>query len=160
MATPVVRLSEHITLKEMVATSHREFLDENSRPSGSVVANLTRVASEQLETVRAHFKAPVMVHSGYRCSGLNHAIGGSVGSQHLTGSAVDFHVSGVDLAAVFDFIAYGGRNREAAFPFGQVILEGWGSMGPTWVHVSLPDKSRDLVDEVLTMSNGRYTRLR
>lgn len=159
MATPA-RLSEHFTLKEMVATTHREFLDENSRPPGSVVANLTRVAKELLEPVRAHFKAAVFVHSGYRCPRLNHAIGGSVGSQHLTGAAADFHVDDVDLTAVFDFIAYGGRNREAAFPFGQVILEGWGSNGPTWVHVSLPDPSRDLVDEVLTMSNGRYTRLR
>mgnify|MGYP002144369714 CR=1 FL=1 len=49
--------------------------------SAAIKANLTRVAVELLEPIRALFKVPVQVNSGYRCAELNAAVGGSATSR-------------------------------------------------------------------------------
>lgn len=56
-----------------------------------------------LEDVRRHFEKPIKINSGCRCRAHNEAEGGSNGSQHTKGRAVDFVVSGVnpDLVAVY-----------------------------------------------------------
>lgn len=48
-----------------------------------------------LETIRAHFGAPVKINSAYRTQAHNEAVGGSSNSQHLYGMAADIVVQGV-----------------------------------------------------------------
>jgi zinc D-Ala-D-Ala carboxypeptidase len=124
-------ISEHFTWSEAVRTEHRTLLVRNAEAlavSPSAQTAVRAVAETLLEPLRAHFGRPVMVHSWFRCPDLNAAIGGSATSQHPKGEAVDFHVAGVPLVDVFDWIRHEGP------PFGQVILEG---KIPSWVHWSL-----------------------
>lgn len=63
-----------------------------------------------LEVVRAHFKAPVNITSGPRCTKHNKDCGGAKNSQHLITSnlqdvtAVDIRVQGVEHKVVYNFL--------------------------------------------------------
>ena len=56
-----------------------------------------------LEQIGEHFRKPIQAHSGCRCLRWNEAVGGSPGSRHLTGSAMDFHLEGVSHQALYDY---------------------------------------------------------
>ena len=51
---------------------------------------------EYLQTIRNHFKAPVIINSGYRCAQHNRRVGGASKSKHLLGMAADIKVKGVE----------------------------------------------------------------
>lgn len=53
-----------------------------------------------LETIRTHFDAPVVIHSGYRTPQYNAKAGGVAHSQHCYGTAADISVKGQTPAAV------------------------------------------------------------
>jgi zinc D-Ala-D-Ala carboxypeptidase len=150
------RLSPHFSFAEMTRTDNRRFLDENRQPPAHLLPAGVALCETLLEPIRAHFGQPVVIHSGYRCPALNHAIGGALSSQHLKFEAADFHVSGVALVDVWTWVW-----RHSGLPFGQLILEGWGGGRPGWIHLSLGEgyRDEDRCLEVLTMSGGRYTRV-
>lgn len=125
-------LSTHFTLAELTTT--RTGLP--NVPDHETRERLVRVCAF-LEIVRAHFGRPIAVHSGYRSPAVNAAVGGSKTSQHMKGEAVDFHVDGVPLVDVFDWI------RRSDIPFGQLLLEGANPATPTWIHLSLGEPYRE-----------------
>ena len=53
-----------------------------------------------LQKIRSHFRKYTEITSGYRPTGYNSAIGGASGSLHITGQAVDFYISGVDVKEI------------------------------------------------------------
>ena len=53
-----------------------------------------------LQKIRTHFKKPITINSGYRCSTHNKAVGGASSSNHTKGMAADIVVSGVKPAEV------------------------------------------------------------
>lgn len=125
-------LTPHFTLAELTTT--RTGLPNT--PGEAEVAKLRKVA-EMLETIRAHFGRPVAVHSGYRSPAVNAAVGGSKTSQHMLAEAADFHVDGVGLVEVFDWI-----RLHSGIAYGQVLLEGADPKTPTWLHLSLGEPYR------------------
>ena len=56
-----------------------------------------------LQAIRNHFGQPVNINSGYRTANHNKAVGGSVYSQHLFGTAADIAVQGVKPSDVADY---------------------------------------------------------
>lgn len=68
-----------------------------------------------LETIRAHFDAPVVIHSAYRTPQYNTKVGGVAHSQHCYGMAADISVRGHAPAEV------------AAFA--RQIMPDWGGVG-------------------------------
>ena len=48
-----------------------------------------------LQKIRDHFKKPVLINSGYRCSKHNSSVGGAYNSKHKTGQAADIRINGV-----------------------------------------------------------------
>lgn len=56
------------------------------------------------DRVRDHFKAPVQVSSGVRCSRHNANVGGVSNSRHLAGKAMDFCVRGKTSAQVLAYV--------------------------------------------------------
>jgi len=73
---------------------------------------------------------PINVTSGYRCDGLNRAVGGSPLSAHLAGRAVDFVPVLVDVRAAMLQLC------ESDIPFDKLILEG--IAGEWWLHAQVP----------------------
>jgi len=57
-----------------------------------------------LQPLRDKLKKPIVITSGYRNSTVNHLVGGVDTSQHTKGQAVDFHVDGMTIPQVIDFI--------------------------------------------------------
>ncbi len=79
-------LSEHFTLEEMTATSHREIVNT---PLPEHVQNLRKLCGEFLEPLRLRF-GPLRINSGYRSPALNADIPGSArDSAHSYGCAAD-----------------------------------------------------------------------
>ena len=59
-----------------------------------------------LEDVRSEMGKPIRITSGCRCEAHNLHVGGSKGSQHLTGRAADFTVAGVSAAEVQAYLKF------------------------------------------------------
>ena len=126
MITPDTRLSEHLTWGEAIHTRHTEFMAEQQNPPPEVRANLRRAALDAFEPVRALWRCPVLVNSGYRCPELNKKIGGSKTSMHMQGLAFDIVPLGIDLHDGWRRLMY------SSIVLDQAIWE-YG----TWIHIGL-----------------------
>lgn len=86
-----------------------------------------------LETIRAHFGAPVTINSGYRTPQYNSKVGGVAHSQHCYGTAADITVRGQAPATV------------AAFA--RQIMSDWGGVGiyakKGFTHIDVREKRSD-----------------
>ena len=86
-----------------------------------------------LETIRAHFGAPVVIHSGYRTPQYNENVGGVAHSQHCYGMAADISVKGQTSAAV------------AAYA--RQLMPNWGGVGiytkKGFTHIDVREKKSD-----------------
>ena len=95
-----MKLSEHFELGELTKTKH--LTADGNIPSHVHIENLKRLCGwlEQLRrrwnNIYGEGNDPIIINSGYRSPEVNKAIGGVVGSNHLTGCAVDIHVYGIE----------------------------------------------------------------
>ena len=138
----MTKLSEHFTLEELVASQYAARKGINNAPSAIIISNLTQL-SNGLEKVRALLNAPILVSSGYRCTQLNIAVGGSSKSDHVLGYAADFTCPkfGTPKDIVKAIIA-------SNIQFSQIIYEGM------WVHLSFaPNMKREAL--TATFKNGK-----
>lgn len=119
----MTRVSEHFTFAELTITEHRDFLDEQAEAPAQVRANLVRLAVDLLEPARL-MVGPLRVNSGYRCPGLNRAIGGALTSAHMDGLAADVVPVRMPLGDAYELIL------QSSLPWDQLILE-WGR----WIHL-------------------------
>ena len=122
-----MNLTEHFTLAELTATSHRQF--ENT-PNEAETANLQRLAEflEQVKTVLGG--KPVMINSGFRCKQVNDSVGSKDTSQHRIGCAADIRVPGMTPDAVVRAVIASG------LPYDQIIRE-----FDSWTHISVPNNA-------------------
>lgn len=58
-----------------------------------LVHNVLRLATN-LQVLRDHVDAPIIINSGYRSPKYNMAIGGAANSYHTKGMAADIHIPG------------------------------------------------------------------
>ena len=123
-----MNLSEHFTLEELTATSHRQF---DNTPNDAEMGNLVLLA-ELLEKVKAFLNGkPIMVNSAFRSKAVNDSVGSKDTSQHRTGCAADIRVPGMTPDAVVRAII------AAGLPYDQLIRE-----FDAWTHISIADKPR------------------
>ena len=120
-----MNLSEHFTLEELTATSHREF---DNTPKASELANLMRLAAllEQVKTLLGG--KPVMINSGFRSKQVNDSVGSKDTSQHRIGCAADIRVPGMTPNEVVQAI------MASDIGYDQLIRE-----FDSWTHISVPD---------------------
>jgi hypothetical protein len=120
-----MQLSEHFSLEELIATSHRQF---DNTPNASEIANLTRLAAmlEQVKTLLGG--KPVMINSGFRSKQVNDAVGSKDTSQHRIGCAADIRVPGMTPNEVVQALI------KSDIAYDQLIRE-----FDSWTHISVPD---------------------
>ena len=123
-----MNLTEHFTLEELTATSHRQF---DNTPNETETANLQKLA-EFLEQVKTLLDGkPIMVNSAFRSKQVNDSVGSKDTSQHRLGYAADFKVPGMTPDQVVRALV------ASDLPFDQVIRE-----FDAWTHVSISPSPR------------------
>jgi len=121
-------MTEHFTLAELTATSHRQF---DNTPNETETANLQKLA-EFLEQVKEALDGkPIMINSAFRSKQVNDSVGSKDTSQHRTGCAADFKVPSMTPDAVVRAII------AAGLPYDQIIRE-----FDAWTHISISDTPR------------------
>jgi len=148
-----MHLSKNFTLAELTHSQEAVRKGLDNTPDPDTLENL-KVLASGLESVReALGSIPIVVSSGYRSPKVNAAVGGSRGSQHLSGLAADFTAPkfGTPKEICLEIIAAGVK-------FDQLICEGVSEKCPegAWVHVSFGEPARG---QVLTakFTNGKAT---
>jgi zinc D-Ala-D-Ala carboxypeptidase len=113
-------ISQHVTLGELIRSETAKRLGISNMPTQEHIENLKAICEHIFEPIRAEFRVPIYISSGYRSKALNKAIKGSATSQHCKGEALDLDVDGhshdITNKQIFDFIV-------AKLPFDQVINE-------------------------------------
>jgi hypothetical protein len=122
------KLSEHFTLEELCATSHKEFQKKNLEYGKTIKTRLENLANF-LEEVSVVCDSPLLITSGVRCPELNKAVGGVATSQHVTGHAAD--IIPQKNGSVQDHFC---KIFKSHLIYDQLILEE--TKGKIWIHIS------------------------
>jgi zinc D-Ala-D-Ala carboxypeptidase len=134
-----MQISEHLTLAELIRSESAKRNGITNMPTEEHIANLKLLAETIFEPIRANFRCPILISSGYRSKELNAKIGGAMTSQHSFGQAIDIDMDGTNYgvtnAEIFNYI-------KAKLPFDQLIWEFGNETNPDWVHVSYSDRHR------------------
>ena len=137
-----MRLSQHFTLGELCKTK----TGIENVPNEAQVNNLKRVC-QWLERLRQKYNLnikekiknkndePIIINSGYRSSQVNKAVGGAPNSNHLTGCAVDIHVSGMEQLIRYAAILLD-ISDERQEDFDELLLER-SPRGTYWLHFAV-----------------------
>jgi hypothetical protein len=132
-------ISEHLTLAELIRSESAKRNGISNMPTAEHIANLKLLAEHIFQPIRANFRCPILISSGYRSKELNAKIGGANTSQHSFGQAIDIDMDGtnygVDNQEIFYFI-------KDKLPFDQLIWEFGNDKNPDWVHCSYSDRHR------------------
>lgn len=146
---------KYFTINELTKSATATRLGIANKPDAAAKKALTALVDNVLDPLRAAWKRPIVVNSGYRCAALNRAVGGATMSQHLYGEAVDiedYSRSRAQNAKLFDLI------RSLGLPFDQLIYESPNSLGPDWIHVSYGPRNRRQV--LRQTSSGGYRQIK
>lgn len=148
-----MNLTPNFTFEELTRTENRDLLQKNIAMANDPVikANLTRLAKELLEPIRALVKAPIQITSGYRCPDLNTRVGGSATSQHIRGEAADFVVQGYETEALEVQLVTRIAKQLPDLKWGQLLVEAG------CIHVSLGTKKEIAYYDVPTKTKKVFT---
>ena len=134
-----MKLSEHLELAEIIKSESAKRNDISNMPTAEHIANLKLLAEHIFEPIRANFRCPILISSGYRSKELNAKVGGSNTSQHSLGQAIDIDMDGTSYGVENEEIFYYIKDK---LPFDQLIWEFGTDKNPAWVHVSYSDRHR------------------
>ena len=129
------KLSEHFTLGELTKTSAKT--PDGNIPSHVHIENLKNLCENWLEPLR-QAQGPIIINSGYRSEAVNKAIGGVKGSNHLTGCAVDIHVTGMEQAIHYASILLDSSAKYKQ-EFDELLIER-SRKGTYWLHFAVRPK--------------------
>jgi len=134
-----MKLSEHLELAVIIRSESAKRNDISNMPTAEHIANLKLLAEHIFEPIRANFRCPILISSGYRSKELNAKVGGSNTSQHSLGQAIDIDMDGTSFGVENEEIFYYIKDK---LPFDQLIWEFGTDKNPAWVHVSYSDRHR------------------
>tara|TARA_R110000824_G_scaffold235096_3_gene423835 strand:+ start:1338 stop:1799 length:462 start_codon:yes stop_codon:yes gene_type:complete len=124
-------ISNHISYKEGTYSNTATRRGIDNTPNEEQLANMSLIADEVFEPLRAYVGGPIKINSFFRSPKLNTAIGGSSKSQHCKGQAIDLDdtFGRSTNAEMYEFI-------KEHLDFDQIIWEFGDDENPAWVHVS------------------------
>lgn len=143
----------YFSLDELCKSSTAVRLGIDNTPDAEAERNLRELVAQVLDPLRSSWGKPIVVNSGYRCEGLNKAVGGAAGSQHRKGLAADIEAvtrKREDNRRLFQLA------RDLGLPYDQLIAE----YGFDWVHISWAEHPRREVLEAVRLSNGKTSYIR
>lgn len=76
-----IQLTPHFKLSELCTTTHKDLSKKNLEEAKKMMGRMYQLAGFA-ERVREILGKPMIITSGYRCPGLNKAVGGATTSQH------------------------------------------------------------------------------
>jgi hypothetical protein len=85
-----MKLSEHFTLEELIASDIAARHGIDNIPSSPLIISNLKSLAEGLEDVRKLLGKPITINSGYRSLMVNSLLGSKPTSQHTKGLAADF----------------------------------------------------------------------
>ena len=132
-----MKLSEHLTLEEVIKSATATRLGISNIPSEEHLDNLKKLAIFVFEKIRSKFNTPIYIISGYRSKELNDAVGGATKSDHMNGMAIDIDMDGkgtITNKQIFDYV----RNN---LEFSKLIWEFGDDKNPDWVHISYDENN-------------------
>ena len=149
-----MNLSANFKLSELIKSETAMRLDIDNTPNEEQIESLRLLCENILQPVRDHFGKPVKISSGFRCSALNQAAGGSSNSDHCRGQACDFEIDGVPNPELASWI-------ETNLKYTQLILEFYtqGQPNSGWVHCSYSPSSLKGQSLTATKVAGKTTYL-
>lgn len=121
----------YFSIEELCAsdTARRRGIDNT--PDAAKRQKLQTLIEQLLDPIRAVWRNPITVNSGYRSPKLNAAVGGVSTSQHLRGEAADISVrTPAENKRLFDKIVE--LQKDGRIAFDQLIDES----GYKWIHIS------------------------
>lgn len=143
----------HFTFQEFERSDTAARLKIDNRMPELVEAHVVELVDILLDPLREAWGSPLIVTSGYRCSALNKAVGGSETSAHTAGWAADL-VSG-DGRGVRELVNFAVEWLTATgLPFDQFIDERSG--GSRWLHIGIRNLEGQQRRQVLFYENGKY----
>lgn len=142
------QITKNFTLSELTYSDTALKKGIKNIPSNDEYQNMKSLCENVLQPLRDALGKPIIIHSCFRNEELNKAVGGSSTSQHVKGSAADFHVNGMNMKELAEYI-------KKNFKFDQLILEY--SDGPSyshgWCHVSWKNE-KDNRQQCLTINKS------
>lgn len=143
-----MNLSPNFTLEEATVSDTAARLGIDNQPDAVSLANMIDTASK-LELLRAYLGKPIHTTSWYRSPVLNIVIpGSSRTSAHMTGYAVDCHVSGLSaLELCKEAARFFDSNN---IPYDQIIHE-YGK----WMHISFTPTYRRQTLTIFKNNSGK-----
>ncbi len=139
-----MNLSKNFPLKEMIESETAMEQNINNEPNAIEKQFLFYLCQFLLQPIRNHF-GRIDVSSGFRCSELNRAVGGSMTSQHRWGEAADIIPRKANKMDVYSWIIDN-------LNFGQIII--YDDL-PGIIHLSMPRLHKPN-GEILIRRNGKY----
>jgi len=129
-----MKLSTNFTTEEATRSSYavKHGIDNSMTPV--VLRNAEWFAKNVLQPIRFKIDKPFNITSWYRSPALNKAIGGVATSAHLSGTAIDFCIEGMNASETWDAVLL--ALKDLKIPFDQVINERNSKTGAMWVHLS------------------------
>ena len=126
---------KHFKFIEMVRSSKADELNIDNWPKDADIMDNIIFTMECLDQIREEYGLPLSVSSGYRCTELNIAVGGSKTSQHMKGQAADINLGSVEKNRAFFNWCQDNIND---LPIDQLIDES----NYSWVHLSFTKENQ------------------
>ena len=150
-----MKLTEHFTLEEFLASNTATRKKIDNTPSQIIIGHLKELVTQIIEPLRLAWGSGIIVSSGYRCEKLNKAVGGSSTSAHLTGWAADLVPSNGDIEGFKKFVINWLKTKKIKFD--QYINET--TRSAQWVHIALYNKNKQQRKQYLKYKGGVYTKI-
>ena len=121
----------NFTISELIKSDTAIQHNINNMPDINSLDCLLNLIVYCLQPLRDKLKKPIVITSGFRNAQVNKLVGGAVDahgnpkSQHCKGQAADFHVAGMSVASLIEFI------KKSGIEYDQLINE-----YDKWVHIS------------------------
>lgn len=149
---------KYFTFYEFEDSEKARELGIDNRMPELAEAHVVELVDILLDPLREAWGGPLTVKSGYRCTELNRAVGGSATSAHLAGWAADLVPAAGDPRGVQGLVDFAIEWLTAtALPFDQLIDERSG--GSRWLHIGIRNLKGAQRRQMMLYEGGKYMKV-